>query len=485
MKILARLEKSRNYWFLLSVLFLFFLFRLPSLFEPYWYGDEGIYQVVGMGINNDRLLYRDIWDNKPPLLYMLYSLFSSDQFMLRLVSLIFGLLSVIAFFNLAKTLFENKKIVFVSTSFFALFFGIPIIEGNIANAENFMLLPIILSAFLIFKLNEGGFKKFYNITLFSSGLLLSAAFLFKIVGIFEFTAFLLFLLFINYKKQHFFALIKKIYPFLLGFFVPIASIFLFFFIKGAFSDFYSAVFMQNIGYVGYGNKLLIPQGLLIIKIIILAGFILFLFKKRSLISPTTMFILLWFLFSTFSTFFAQRPYTHYLLMLLPSFSLMIGLIFFDRKYSKLLSVLFICVVVLVLTNFKLFNRNIAYYQNFLSLITNQKTVTAYQKFFDRQTPVDYQLVQFIKSRIGNDNIFIWGNNAQVYKLVNKLPPGKFIVAYHISMNNNNINETKTDLEKTKPKFIIVTDPNNPIPYGLIGYKQWIGIGKSTIYERLF
>ena len=32
----------------------------------------------------------------------------------------------------------------------------------------------------------------------------------------------------------------------------------------------------------------------------------------------------------------------------------------------------------------------------------------------------------------SDNIFIWGNNAQVYKLTNKLPPGKYAVAYHIT-----------------------------------------------------
>ena len=28
----------------------------------------------------------------------------------------------------------------------------------------------------------------------------------------------------------------------------------------------------------------------------------------------------------------------------------------------------------------------------------------------------------------SDNIFIWGNNAQVYKLTEKLPPGRYTVA---------------------------------------------------------
>ena len=156
MKILSIIEKSKQFWFLLVVLFSFFLLRLPSLFEPYWYGDEGIYQVLGMGMNQGRILYRDIWDNKPPLLYMLYALFSSDQFTLRAVSLVFGLLSIIVFFFLAKKLFYSQsggnKIAFFTTSIYSVLFGLPLLEGNIANSENFMLFPILLSGFLIVKL---------------------------------------------------------------------------------------------------------------------------------------------------------------------------------------------------------------------------------------------------------------------------------------------------------------------------------------------
>src|SRR3990167_9750693 len=84
----------RDVLFLGLTLILFFLLRLPSLIEPYWYGDEGIYEVLGMAMRNERLLYKDIWDNKPPLLYVMYALFNSDQFLVRFSSLLFGLLAV-------------------------------------------------------------------------------------------------------------------------------------------------------------------------------------------------------------------------------------------------------------------------------------------------------------------------------------------------------------------------------------------------------
>src|SRR3989338_9069425 len=101
MKFLAKVEKNRSFWFLLAGSFIFFLLRFPSLFEPNWYGDEGISQVLGLAIRSGRLLYRDIWDNKPPLLYVLYSFFNSDQFWLRLASIVFGVLALIVFFALS------------------------------------------------------------------------------------------------------------------------------------------------------------------------------------------------------------------------------------------------------------------------------------------------------------------------------------------------------------------------------------------------
>ena len=44
--------------------------RVPSLFEPYWYGDEGIYLTIGRAMRGGMELYKEVHDNKPPLLYV-------------------------------------------------------------------------------------------------------------------------------------------------------------------------------------------------------------------------------------------------------------------------------------------------------------------------------------------------------------------------------------------------------------------------------
>jgi len=511
MKILSIIEKSKQFWFLLVVLFSFFLLRLPSLFEPYWYGDEGIYQVLGMGMNQGRILYRDIWDNKPPLLYMLYALFSSDQFTLRAVSLVFGLLSIIVFFFLAKKLFYSQsggnKIAFFTTSIYSVLFGLPLLEGNIANSENFMLFPILLSGFLIVKLYSprvipakagiqnkndmdshfhGNDKKKYLI-LFLAGLVLSFAFLFKIVAIFDFAAFILFIFFIEFENiKNLFSSIINVASYILGFIIAIVLTALYFVLNNAFFDFIKAAFMQNVGYVGYGNKFIIPQGLLIAKLFVLSLFILFIFSKRKILKPSTIFVLIWLAFSIFNALFSQRPYTHYLLVLLPSFCLFLGLLIWDKRMQKIyLFSLFVLIVILA-NNFTIYAKTSGYYQNFISFITGSKNVFSYQNFFDRNTPNDYELAQFIRTHTSsNDSIFIWGNNAQVYKLANKLPVGRFTVAYHMSANETYLKETLNAINKSNPKYIIVTSPKNPIPYSVMNYSRIININNSTIYERAF
>lgn len=488
MKILGRLETSKNFWFLLFASIFFFILRFPSFFEPYWYGDEGIYQTLGLGINSGRILYRDIFDNKPPLLYILYSIFNSDQFLVRLASAIFGLISVILFFKLCEKILQNKKAVFIATIAYSLLFGLPLIEGNIANAENFMLVFNIAAGILVIKSTEISFSKQSKI-LFSAGILLGISFLFKIVGFFDFAAFFVFLFIVNFTKtinnENLKNEIKKLFPYILGFFIPILIVGLYFFINGAFSFFIKAAFSNNVGYVGYGNNFIIPQGLLIIKSFFLILAFLFIFMRRKILGNSNIFVYVWILFSLFNAFFSQRPYTHYVLVMLPSLCLLMGFVAIKNRLFKFNSLILTVTIILLVLNFTYFLKTIYYYQNFASFITNQKSINSYQRFFDGNTPNDYELTSFINLKTKPiDNIFIWGNNAQVYKLTNKLPPGRYTVAYHITNYKDGLENTLKGLQKSNPKLIVVMPNTSPYPFSLEKYIQTINIKGINIYERI-
>lgn len=479
MKLLSKIEKTKECWFLIGITLIFFFLRFPSLFEPYWYGDEGIYQVIGSAMHNGRLLYRDIWDNKPPLLYIIYALFQSDQFSVRVFSLISGILAIFSFHALAKHLLgEKEKILFFTTAIFGIFFAIPLIEGNIANAENFMLFPIILSGLLIYTRRS----------LFSAGLLVSIAFLLKVVAVFDMAAFGLFLLFYMVdEKKDIKTIAANITPIALGFLLPVLTALGFFLFRDAFADLLSATLRQNVGYVGYGNAFIIPQGFLIFKLFLLFGFCVILFLKRHLLGKQHIFVLLWFAFSLFNAFFSGRPYTHYVLVLLPSICLLLGMTLAEKQKQQktLFAALFIITIFLLVKNFSFYSKTVSYYTNYLSFMANKKSVSSYQGFFDKKTPGDYSLAWYLNNHLKKeDNVFIWGNNGQVYTLINRLPLGRYIVAYHMTATNETLTETRMAFEKNKPRYVIVSDTQH-FPFSLQRYTEKITISDATIYERTY
>ncbi|MCL5412006.1 MAG: glycosyltransferase family 39 protein [Patescibacteria group bacterium] len=494
---LKSFETNFNVWFIFITLFFFCLLRIPSLVEPDWYGDEGIYQVMGIAVREGRLLYQGIWDNKPPLLYLLYSFVNGDLFSIRFLSVIFGALAILFLFLLSLKIFKHKFSVFLTTSIFALFFGLPILEGNIANAENFMLAPIILAAFLIFQVNNR--MRFY----FFSGLLLSTAFLTKIVALFDFAAFFSFLVLLKFYEEFSFSKIRQILSpkrffsgfkaeiiFVLSFLIPIIATFVYFFFQSALGDYLKAAFSQNVGYVGYGNYFLFPNGLLAIKILGLLVTLLLIFKYRKTLGTPGSFIFIWLAFSIFSALFSQRPYTHYLLVTLPAVCLSLGFIFENKKMILYNAPLFIFSLIILSVSFNLGEKisalpqSFSYYQNYFSFISGQKTLPSYQSFFDRNTSRDYAISDFIKTNTTKDEgVFLWSDSGQIYALTNKLPPGRYIVAYHVTFYKNALEETAKAVDAAKPKFIIATKDPKEIHLLLHYYHFRYEIEGAKIYER--
>lgn len=486
--LINEIRKQKEAWIVLIFISIFILLRLPSLVEPYWYGDEGIYQVIGKAINSGRLLYQDIWDNKPPLLYFIYSIFNGDQFLTRSFSLAVGAFSVLAFFILGKKLFRKESSNYIATLVYVFLFGSPIIEGNIANAENFMHLPIILSAILFFQFKD---KKSLKL-IFFSGLLLSIAFMIKIVAVFEFSAFILFLILIENRSQVLFKLSqisrkefwKSKSLFLCGFIVvPVFFIIIFTYL-GALPDFLSGVLSENIDYVGEENALFLPMGILLIKTLILIASVVFIILNIKKISEEDLFIYLWLTFSLFSTFFSQRPYYHYILMSALPFAYLIGSIL-DSKRQRLFKVfLSIVILIVVYLGIGIYKKPVEYYKNYFEFIFFDKKIDDYYKFFDSNTHRDYELARFVRMFVEeNESVFIWSDSGQIYALSDTLPPGKYIVAYHITYYNNAVDYMVNQISKNEPRYIIKTKESpefrNFLPSYVLKYK----VANSDIYER--
>ena len=163
-----------------------FVLRIPSFFEPYSYGDEMIYLTLGEAVRQGVPLYKGIYDNKPPLLYLI-AFISGNLFWFKAILALWHLITVFIFFKLTEFLFLGKKnSQLIATTIFALFTTLPLLEGNIVNAELFMILPTI-AAFYILLTKTPSSKN-----LVFSGVLFSIATLFKIPAAFDLAAIVFF-----------------------------------------------------------------------------------------------------------------------------------------------------------------------------------------------------------------------------------------------------------------------------------------------------
>jgi hypothetical protein len=451
----------QKYWFVLAFILLIFL-RLPSLFEPFTYGDEGIYLTLGQAWRKGAVFYRDIYDNKPPLLYLVAGVaYNFTNY--RLALFLWSLVTVFFFLKLSRLLFKkNELAVLFSTLAFVILSSIRLFEGTIANAENFLIGTSIIGFYLLL---SRGFEKtksaFQDIKIwFLAGVLFSLSALFKVPGAFDFAAaFALgLLLFLSQKQKNYKLDARRYALFTLGFLLPILLSFLYYASQNALNQYLTAAFSQNIPYLASwapdkpqaGG---LPLPLLSRGVIVFIVFC-FLLILREKISTAAKLVLLWFSFSLFAALLSSRPYPHYLLQTTPPLTLSLGL-FFSRGKEKIIPILMAAALFFSMIVFHYWHYpTISYYQNFYTSVLGLKSKNDYFAYFGQDAQSLYQTAAYIKTHTSpEEDIFIWTNQPSLYPLSERSPLGRYAAAYHI-IDFNGYEEALVALKASPPRYLI-------------------------------
>jgi hypothetical protein len=111
--------------------------RAPSLIEPPWSADEGTYANIGRSLDLGGVLYRTVWDNKPPGVYWLAAAVSSQgASVLRVRIALFVLVAAgTALVWLAGRRLGSPRVGLVAALVFAVLASVPNFDGNQLNAE--------------------------------------------------------------------------------------------------------------------------------------------------------------------------------------------------------------------------------------------------------------------------------------------------------------------------------------------------------------
>lgn len=443
---------------LVGILALVFILRIPSFFEPYYYGDEMIYMTLGQGVRQELTLYKDLHDNKPPLLYLTAAA-AGNLFWFKVILTFWILVTVILFYKLAKLLFDkNLKTQKLATILFALLTTLPLLEGLTVNSELFMIGFTIL-AFLILLGNNLKTRG-----VFLAGILLGIGTLFKIPAAFDAPVIVVYWIitegFSNWKK-----ILKNTLILVIGFVAPILLTFVWYFVRGALPEYIKAAFMQNVGYISsfrpgdVQKSFLVKNAPLLIRASIVAVGSLIVFLGRNKLSKRFVLFSIWTLFALFAITLSERPYPHYLFQVVAPASFLLAIFFTEKSVEQSLVVLPLALTFFVPAYYKFWiYPTISYYTRFVNFAVGKETKLQYFNGFSIKTNRNYEIAKFLTmSSKSNDRVFMWSpDSAAVYALSKRMPPIKYVADYHINDYSTKIIEAKK-IEASLPKFIIMTN----------------------------
>jgi 4-amino-4-deoxy-L-arabinose transferase-like glycosyltransferase len=240
----------------LSISFSTLVLHLPL--SPRYEGlspDSGLFAYTGQQILAGRLLYKDVWDEKPPGVYYVNAMalyFAGETpWAIWWLGLIW-----IALAGAALYLFMNKLVGLVPGLLSAVIFLLMVMYPDYYQKGNFTevyaLLPQVLAIGIFLKFLSSGCKTRW---LFVLGITTAAAFLMKPTYIALGVTTLLIALYLDLRQRSVKRAVIHLLTYALGLAIPLGAIGLYLASKGTFQDMWYAVFTYNFQYAKQGFSL--------------------------------------------------------------------------------------------------------------------------------------------------------------------------------------------------------------------------------------
>ncbi len=425
--------------------------RLPGLLEPHHYSDEGIFAAVAQRLLQGHTLYREAWDDKPPLIFCLYAVvlaaFGPSMVALRAVAGVWAAATAVAVTAFGYRL-ASPRAGMAAGIVYALLTSTPFIEGNLALTELFGATPAAISMLVL----AGGADR-PRASL--AGVLLGIAFLFKQVYALEAVAAGLYLLLTDRSRA------ERAFALTAGFALAVLATVAILGATGALREAAHAALGFYGGYLSEGSALpaafrwLRPAPVAVSIAVVLVR------RRRGQSAGLPELLVLWLGFSLTGSLLALRPFGHYLVQPAAPVALMIvwSVTRAARRQPLWPAMPLAAALPLIAVVFAPFWLSFpmvrpGYYRLTLGRLTGHVTPTAADRELDRRVPPQAAIARQI--RAGTErSMFIWGELPWLYPLAGARSPVRFVAAYHTAFVAGGKAEVMAALHQSPPRYIVV------------------------------
>ena len=336
------------YCFIITTIILFFTSKSSPFYPMNDWVDANAFMTVGKSMMKGIVPYKDIFEQKGPILYFIYglaSLISDTSFIGVFVFEIIFMTFTMYFAYLIIKMFLNKKKSLLILPIFLLLITTCKAFTHGSSCEEFMFLPEVITLYYFikhFKVRKLNYKEYLLIGILAGIILFMK---YTTLGLWFAFMMLIFVSFVRKKKA--WDGFKCSLMFGLGMLIPTIIVFGYFIINKGLLDFVHVYFVVNI--TSYSIKIsifkriivlfgtffstLFKNSVVIILLVLLCPFFIF---KLSLKKEVKWYIVILYLFTIIGAFYGLKDYVYYVLPV--NFFILLSLIglmmYIKDKYLK-------------------------------------------------------------------------------------------------------------------------------------------------------
>lgn len=449
-------------------IFLSFLLRAWSFFYSVIDRDESLYLLVARSLLNGTPPYIEVWDNKPPgifiIFYLAISFLGDSVVSIRILACFSVAITSYFLYKLGCLLNENNKKIGLLSGILYLLFSLNN-DGVAANTEIFFAPFVVITFYLFFKT-----KNYTYFTFLGLGLLLGIAMQLKYVVFMDFIAYLLIAthyLHFKIKNTNKFKILLSLNIFSsIGFILPFLAVALYFIGVGHFEEYIYATVIANSKYID-ATEFSLSNFLPAIIYQIYINFLLYLclllspiyikYSKNTILKDKIIlcYFIIWVSLTFIATLLSKRFIDHYYLQLLPPLCLLSSYIIIKTLDNKLLKNRYNLILISLITILLLLPVY-PHLQKSTNVIIN-RYIKKQENWGDKESIV----ANYIKARITpSDYIYVVNYQPIIYYLVEGKLPTKYVfpshlVSYYSTITGIDPLQELNSIMNKKPTYVVL------------------------------